>query len=455
MPAVKIACLGGGSFYFRRVLADLPLSEELAGSEVVLYDLEYEKARRMAAMGARIAGEAPTGLKVRAAKSLSDALDGADFALASIGASGAGITPNVYDSWFHNADVHIPAKYGIQQVIGDTCGPAGMMMGFRSIPAYMKIAREMEKRCPQAVLFNHSNPMAVICRALNKYTSVKTVGICHGVQHGIVYAARILKVPPTELEITWVGTNHYYWFTRVSHKGRDLYPKLKRLVAKQKPGAGSQMSEKLSNVYGYCLVYPYDSHSVEFYPFLSRVRRQKDLPYNLKKHALSHGYDASKPLPKHKPPTAAVRKAFFKQYQEILDRTELPEKMDDSITGEGMSLLLGAIATGQRRLCIVNIPNRSAVANLPAHAVLEVEAVTDSMGVRPLVMDEAPLVLKGMLEKRIVWEELAADAAVKGDRKLALQALMVDEMAILPEKAEAMLAELLTASKPLLPQFRF
>ena len=86
---------------------------------------------------------------------------------------------------------------------------------------------------------------------------------------------------------------------------------------------------------------------------------------------------------------------------------------------------------------------------------VEVEAVTDSQGVRNLYMDEAPAHLKGILEKRFAWHELVADAAVKGDRSLALQALLLDEMAIMPDKAEAMLDELLLASRDLLPQFTF
>ncbi|HER19820.1 MAG TPA: hypothetical protein ENO14_02110 [Chromatiales bacterium] len=454
MAGKKIACLGGGSFYFRRIMADLPLASDLAGSEVVLYDIEFEKARRMAEMGARLAGEAATGLKVRAARRLADALDGCDFAIASIGASGAGITSNVYDSWFHNADVHIPAKYGIHQIIGDTCGPAGMMMGLRSVPAYMKIAAEMEKRCPKAILFNHSNPMAVICRALNKYSNVKIIGICHGVQHGIRDAALALGVEPTELEVTWVGTNHYYWFTRVSHRGKDLYPQLRRITAETAAPQRRRMSTHLSNIYGYHVVYAYDNHSVEFYPFLAQVKGQDDLPYGLKADALEHGYDASKPLGKYRPPSERVRARFFRDYQRILDQTELPEKIDDSITSEGMASLLSAISLGRRQMCIVNVPNRGAVSNLPGEMVLEVEAVTDSMGVRALLMDEAPLVLKGMLEKRFAWQELVADAAVKGDRNAALQALLVDEMAIWPDRAEKMLDELLAASKPLLGQFK-
>jgi alpha-galactosidase/6-phospho-beta-glucosidase family protein len=115
--------------------------------------------------------------------------------------------------------------------------------------------------------------------------------------------------------------------------------------------------------------------------------------------------------------------------------------------------LIEDIAHGKRRVHIVNIPNNGAIPNLPDHAIMEIDGVTDSCGVRGIHMGEAPLWLKGFLEKRIAWQELVADAGVKGDRNLALQALLLDEMAIVPEKAEKMLDELLAASKDLLPQF--
>ena len=118
-----------------------------------------------------------------------------------------------------------------------------------------------------------------------------------------------------------------------------------------------------------------------------------------------------------------------------------------------MGRLIEDIALGRRRVHIVNMPNNGAIPNLPDHAIMEIEGVTDSCGVRGVYMGEAPLYLKGFLEKRIAWQELVVDAAVNGDRNLALQALLLDEMAIMPEKAEAMLDELLAASKDLLPQF--
>ena len=110
MATKKIACLGAGSLYFPRAIADLVVSTELAGAEIVLHDLVKEKARRMAAMGRRLASAAGTGVTVRVASGLADAVDGADFALTSIGGSGAGITPNVYASYYHGSSRMPPSK---------------------------------------------------------------------------------------------------------------------------------------------------------------------------------------------------------------------------------------------------------------------------------------------------------------------------------------------------------
>ncbi len=455
MTAKKIVCLGGGSLYFRMVLPDLLLNKDLVGSEIVLYDIDKEKVERVADMGRRLAGPTGTGFKVRSTIDLADAVDGADFAIASIGGSDAEVTQDVYSSHFHNADIQIPVKYGIHQIIGDTCGPAGMMMAFRSIPAYLKICREMEKRCPDVVMFNHSNPMAVLCRAMHKHTNLTVIGICHGVQKGISHAAKILEVPPEELEYIWIGTNHYYWFTKILHKGKDMYKELMSRVRESQAMKGEKLSAELSQIYGYHIVYPEDDHIIEFYPFLTQVNGGYDkLPYDLAESAKEFVFGKTASTLDGKPAPEKIRAEPFRNYQKLLDETKLPESIDNSITGEGVGSIISAIANGRRQICIANIANDYAIPNLPATAEVEVEAVTDSQGVRAVQMGEAPLVLKGILEKRFVWQELVADAAVKGDRNIALQALLIDEMAILPEKAEAMLDALLLASKSLLPQFQ-
>lgn len=452
MSAKKITGLGGGSLYFRRALADLVMREDLAGTEIVLYDIDGEKVERMAALGRRLAEEAGKGFEVRSTTDLADAVDGADFAVSSIGGSGAEVTRNVYGSYYHAADMYIPAKYGIHQIIGDTCGPAGMMMGLRAVPVYIEICREMEKRCPDAVLFNHSNPMAVLCRAMNKYTDIKVVGVCHGVQATIEHTAKILELPADELDCTWIGTNHYYWVLSAAHKGRDVYPELMRRISERRDEKNSLLCNHLSRVYGYKTGYPGDSHLIEFYSYLAHAPSQKDLPYGLMEDALRHDFDESKPMPRKEEPSAELRAEFLKNYQELLDQVELPE--EGHASREGLAAMISAIAEGRREVYIVNLPNNGAIPNLPETALVEIEGVTDSTGVRGVCVCECPPVLKGIFEKRFVWQELVVDAAIKGDKGLALQALLVDEMAVLPEQAKEMLEELLAASKDLLPQFK-
>jgi alpha-galactosidase len=460
MPSKKIVCLGGGSLYFRRALPDLAVVEGLAGSEIILYDIDTEKAELMAQFGRRLADLSGTGLRVRACSDLTEAVDGADFAISSIGGAGRS-RRGVYDTSLHKHDLLIPARYGIYQLIGDTCGPAAMMMAFRSIPAYLTICHEMEKRCPGVVFLNHSNPMAVLCRAMIKHTGINSViGICHGVQGGIVRVARILGVPPEELDTVWVGTNHYHWFTRIYHRGHDVYPELRRRIASRESSEGEVMTTKLSEIYGYQIAYPPDDHGIEFYPFLAQVQDGRGMPYGLGEEVVArYGEDLYGDLTPRKEPEVSEtdleiqRQKHLQDYAAELARTSLPEKPSDPVTGEGLGRLIEDITLGRRGVYIVNIPNRGAIPNLPDYAIVEVEGVTDACGVRPVYTGEAPLSLMGLLQKRIAWQELVADAGATGDRRLALQALLLDEMAIVPEKAEKMLDELLASSDELLPQF--
>ena len=455
MPSKKIVCLGGGSRYFTRALGDIAVTEGLAGSEITLYDIDMEKAEIMAQHGARLAKESGLDMTVRASKTLADAVDGADFAVSSIGGAGVSVG-GVYGTAAHIQDILIPARYGVFQVVGDTGGPAGMMMGLRSIPIYINICREMEKRCPEIIFLNHSNPMAVLCRAMEKYTNIRQViGVCHGVQGGIMRVARLLGVDPHELDCVWIGTNHYHWFTRIRHQGEDVYPEVRQqLQARENPG-GEMMTQKLSRVYEHEIVYPPDDHAFEFYPFTARLPGVEDVPYGfaeeLKEKYAQLEEMASVQLSEAE--AKAQREHQLRTFPEELRNIKLPDGPSDPLTGEGLGSLMEAVALGRRQVQIVNIANNGAVPNLPNYANLEMEAVTDSCGVRGIYIGEAPMSLKGIMEKRIAWQELVADAGVKGDKNLALQALLLDEMAIVPEKAEQMLSELLAVSKDMLPQF--
>jgi len=456
---MKIACIGAGGWYFIRPISDFALCEDIHGSEIALYDIDRDRAELVGKMGRRLSRAAGARLRFKIARSLAEAVDGSDFVLCSIGGAGASGTAGYYESPVHLGDNVISAKYGVPQIVGDTCGPPAMMAAFRSVPIYLNICHEVERRAPQAILLNHANPMAVLCRAMDKYSNVKCViGICHGVQAGIAYAAAILDIPGNELETVWIGTNHYYWFVRMRHKGVDVMPAFWKRVRKRKPAAGCEMTADLSRIYGHWIVYPKDDHVIEFYPYLAQVNDPTALPFGLSEHGFGKRmkslYSGAETLEDvRKADRAASREKMLKQYGRSLSRMKLPKMADDPITGEGTARLIADIATGRRSVHICNIPNHGAVSNLPAEAVLEVEAVTDSAGVRPIWAGEAPLALEALLRKRIAWQELVVDAAVAGDRKLALQAMQVDETAIPPKRAERMLRELIANSRDMLPAF--
>lgn len=453
MAHKRITLLGGGSLYFTHRLTGLLKSEQLAGSEIVLYDIDPDKLDIVTDLYRTLAEKAGQGFRIRSTTRLSEAVDGTDFAISAIGGSGAEVTPRVYHSYYHAADITIPEKYGIYQVVGDTAGPAGMMMGLRSVPVYLDICQEMEKRCPQAILLNHSNPMAVLCRAIRKYTGITSLGICHGVQAGLRHVAEILNGDVTDLECTWIGTNHYYWFTSIRYRGEDVYPVVMQALNEHPAPAGSVLGHRLSSIYGYMLVYPKDNHVIEFYPYGAQAAALDDLPGNLAEEARKRHAATAESLTARRPAGQGTREEFLGSYKELVAQAELPAEDDNPLTGEGVVSLLEAITAGRREVFILNMPNRGIVSNLPADAIIEAEAVSDSRGARGIHVGACPVHLKGILEKRFAWHELVVDAAVNGDRNLALQALLLDEMSIPPKSAEAMLNDLLESSRPLLPRF--
>jgi len=455
MPAKKIACIGGGSLHFPRIVAAMVAHGELSDSEMVMYDLVQSKADHVAAKGQQLALQAGHGWTVRSGTELAETLDGADFVLTSIGGSGGGVALSVYGSYYHRADMHISAKYGLYQVIGDTCGPAGMMMALRAIPPYVEACQAMETYCPQAVLLNHTNPMAPICRAMRKYSSIQAVGVCHGVENTTDRVAHELGLPPEELQFVWCGTNHYYWILRVTHHGRDITADAFAKVTGPPPEDETDtLWRELSAVYGYIVGIPSGNHLIEFYPWATRVRGQEEQADDLVQTARNHSFDDREPMPTREEPSEEDLAKRDEQFRSSVNGQELPPPdATKSIAIEPIDEMVSAIARGSRETFTVNIPNEGIYPNLPAEALVEVEAVTDSRGFRGVQVGNCPRVLKGMLEKRFTWHDLIADAAVNGDRQAALQAMLLDEMALSPSQNRALLEELLEASRDRLPRF--
>lgn len=217
---IKITMLGAGSMFTPRLVSDVLQIPGGQGGEIALVDIDLKRLATMRQLIERvIAKTGVQGWKVTASPNRRSVLKGSDYIVNCIEVSGL-------ECVRHDND--IPARYGIDQCIGDTIGPGGLFKALRTIPVWLEVLRDAEDLCPGAIVLNYTNPMAMLCTAAGRVSSMQVVGLCHSVQGTSELLARRAGVPISEVEWECAGINHLAWFTTFQHKGRDLYPLLMR-----------------------------------------------------------------------------------------------------------------------------------------------------------------------------------------------------------------------------------
>ena len=430
----KIVLLGGGSAYFEWVIGELALTRELAGCSVVLYDIDKERMNLVYRAAKRSLAKIKADIRLTSTMDLARALDGADYAISSIGVHGPGAR-------WHHIDCDVAKSFGIIHTTGDTVGPAGLSQGLRIIPIFVKIARQMKKYCPDVILLNHSNPMSPICRAVIKTAGIETIGYCHNVSGGIRYFSGVLGLPAEELEVTAVGPNHMLWLLEIRHKGRDVYPELKRRILKGKPKERQIFAREMLKLFD---IFPVggDRHMIEFYSHARMPTKPEELLYGLKYRA--RGFERDEP--------SNPRVGLLEL--EARANGKKPPRVPDQVSPESMGEQIRAIALGREKIHYVNTPNRGAVPNLPDWAVIELKAVVGSHGARPIFVGELPIQAARWSLATFHVHELMVDAAVEGSREKALQALACDPMMLNFREVEPVFDALVEAQGPRLARFR-
>jgi alpha-galactosidase len=441
---VKIVIIGAGSTVFTPgLIADLTGSACLSGATVALVDINPRVAETMARYAERVARERGVGLRVAYASDRREVLAGADFVTVTIAVGGA-------RAW--ERDVRIPEAHGVWQTVGDSVGPGGVFRALRHVPELAAIARDMEELCPDAWLFNYTNPLTALVRAVHKTSSIKAAGLCHGVLHTREAIARDLGLTPAELRLTAAGINHLCWVLDLRHEGQDVYPRFRELVRgwlesppppSDDPYEGFQeVSARLMEIYGY-YPSPGDRHVAEFFPFFLRDTG----------NGLGYGVQAGLDM------TNAILSSRDERWDRIAaqaeGRAELDRGLfDEAREGERVVAIIEAIITGTPLLELaVNVRNDGLIPNLPAEAVVEVPGKVDGRGVHGISVGPLPEGIAGILAARVRQQELTVDAALSGDRTLALQALLADPLVPSIESASAMLDNALYAHAPFLPRF--
>jgi len=415
MAAVKVTFAGGGSLSFTPgQVYQFVREPALAGTTLCLYDPDLEAARLMERLARRAIAEAGADLKVEVVGNRDEALSGAAMVICPIAVGGMEA---------FRADVEIPLRYGLVHSVGDSVGPAGIFRALRMVPAFLDLARAMERCCPQAWLVNFSNPMTPICRAVARETAIRVVGLCHGYQNTLWELAEVLGVPPEETEVRVIGVNHLIFFTHLSHQGRDLLPALREKMLAS-PEYRGHVTNALYRLYGYYLGNG-DRHISEFFPCFFSDRSAGGARYRLTPNSIDSRIQSRR---------ARIEK---------LKAMAAGERPLDIFGNErAVDILLAHLGVRPARF-VANLTNGTFRPDLPPYTLVEANVGMEGDDLHFLPGDPLPPGLVCLLTQRAASQELVTQAAVTGDRDLILQALASDPMSssLTLEEIERMMEE--------------
>jgi alpha-galactosidase len=440
-PKTKLVIIGAGSVSFGpSILGDLfSYAEKLRGAEVWLVDTNAESLQVMTAYAKRLNEATNHPYHLNKTTDRTEALPGANFVIVSVAV-------DRLETW--KLDWQIPLKHGVRHVLGENGGPGGLSHALRNIPTLLAIAKDIEQLAPNAMLLNFTNPMTRLCMAVARETNVKFVGLCHQIGEGYklvnealglvkadaVHASQawysLVRAVEERIHITAAGLNHFTFILDVRDKqtGEDLYPLLRERLA-QMPASFELMARRLMDTFGlFCATG--DGHAGEYIGFAADT-----IPLT--------GYDFG-----------AYAKRGQEQWQRLRAQADGSVPVQIQQTGERAIPIMDAMLhdLNQHELS-ANIINDGCIRNLPDEAVVEVPAVVNARGVHGVHVGALPRGLAALMRNQIELMELVVEAGVKGDRKAALQALLLDPVVHSYAQAEHMLDELLAVHKKYLPQF--
>jgi alpha-galactosidase len=443
----KIVLIGAGSAMFTQgLVADMIQSPALGPWELGLVDIDPQALETAEGLSRRMVEARGAEIAVSAATDRRDALPGADVVVSTVGVGGR-------RAW--ETDVFIPRKYGVYQPVGDSVMPGGVSRAMRMIPALVDVARDVKALCPEALFVNYSNPMTANCWAIRKATGVPVVGLCHGVFDVERQLAGFIGAPPEEVTSLYAGLNHLTFIFDLRWRGRDAWPLVRARLAEElgesldEMGAPSESFRAADNPFSWSLfeiygAYPAvnDRHVAEFFP-----ERFPEGQY----YGRTLGVDAFS----LEGTIAWGDQVYADMRAQALGEKPLDEEVFERAEGEHEQLLaiLHSIEYDERRVFSANLPNRGAVSNLPDDAILELPAVATATGLRPLQILDFPDPLAAIITRKLAATLLTVEAALAGDRRLFVEALLADGAVTDPEVAREMAEELLEAHRQYLPNF--
>lgn len=430
----RIAMIGAGSIIFcKTLMMDIMATDGLQDSTFVLMNPTEPKLKRMEAFANDVIRENNLPAKVEATTDRRKALAGADYVIIMIQVGGA-------DAF--QADYEIPLKYGVDQCIGDSMGPGGIFRALRTIPVLIDLAKDVKELCPDALVINYANPMAMCCWALGTVPGVKFVGLCHGVQTTMDLIAGYVGAKKNEIDFVAAGINHMAWFLRLEKDGKDLYPILREKFEKPEYYVNEKVRGEVFRHFGYFMTES-TGHLSEYVPWFRKNQKALDLYCD-------------------QPDFGGASGAYYKYCRMLADKfintdpLSIESKKLGKRSAEYCSYIIEAIEKDKIFRLNGNVRNDGYITNLPNGCCVEVPIYVDATGLHPTAVGNLPSQLAALNMTNVLVQGLGVEAAIKGDPELAAQAVALDPLtsAVLTlGEAREMAAEMLAAEAKWLPQF--
>lgn len=435
----KIAFIGAGSFGFTRALVrDILTFPELSDATLALMDIDKERLDFITTAVNRIieAGKYPA--KVMSTLDRKEALEGADGVVCTILQGGV-------DVFRH--DIEIPAKYGVDINVGDTRGPSGIFRALRTIPVMLSICEDIEKYCPNAIFLNYTNPMAMLCRAMQwQHPKLTISGLCHSVQGTAHMLANWIGAPVEEVTYVCAGINHQAWYIDFRWNGKDAYPLIREAV-ETRPEIYNE--EQVRNEIFLHMGYYVTESSGHNSEYVAWFRKRPDL---IEKYC-THGTGWN---PGH-------HAYILNEYQKVADtwrdniKHELERPVDLNRGHEyAASIFNACFGDGTMFEFNGNVPNHNLVENLPYGCCVEVPVIASKRGLDPIHVGPLPPQCALMTGISSQCEELAVAGCLEGDKTKVYQACYFDPLtsAVLSlAEIKAMVDEMFEANRGWLPTF--
>lgn len=436
----RIAFIGAGSLGFTRGLVrDILTFPALRESTLVLMDVNQERLEFARKACEAIVEKGNYAAKVVATLNRREALQGADAVLCTI------LNGDV-NVWKH--DILIPKKYGVDTNVGDTRSVSGVFRALRTIPVMVSIVKDMEECCPNAILLNYTNPMAMLCRAMQRESFIKVSGLCHSVQGTASMLAQWIGADMKDVTYTCAGINHQAFYLKYEVDGKDAYPRIRKAVTTKKT---IYNAEPVRNEMFLALDYYVTESSGHNSEYSWWFRKRPDL---IEKYC-THGTNWNPGLYAYILDEYTKRGKSWKKEARDWLKKDAPISLERG--HEYAAYIINSWISGELYTFSGNVANTGLIPNLPEGCCVEVPVLVDRRGFNPIHVGPLPPQLAALNNVSVAVEEMAVEAALSGDPKLVYQAVCYDPLsaAVLSlAEIKKMVQEMLLKNKTYLPRFK-